>query len=472
MLPVIAIVGRPNVGKSTLFNVLTRSRDALVADQPGLTRDRKFGRGHLDEQSFLVIDTGGLGEDDDAIVNHITQQATLAIQEADAVLFVVDARQGLTAADEAIAQRLRQSNKPVYLIVNKTEYLNNATVSAEFYSLGFSPLIAISATHRHGVHDMLEQVLSEMSKDILWREVPEAFAEEHEDTIRIAIVGRPNVGKSTLVNRLLGYERVIAYDKPGTTRDSIFIPLERDGQHYTLIDTAGVRRRAKVHEVAEKFSIIKTLQAIEDTHVVIMLMDAHEGMTDQDAGLLGEILNAGRALVIAVNKWDGLTAYDREQVRYNLERKLHFIDFAKIHFISALHGSGVGLLLDSVKRAWRSASEQIGTSRLNQVLEDAISSHPPPLVRGRRIKPRFIHQGGICPPTFVLHGNQVTSMPDSYKRYLTNIFRQVFKLEGTPVRLEVRQGENPYAGRKNTLTPRQEYSRKRMMKHVKKNSKK
>ncbi len=472
MLPVIAIVGRPNVGKSTLFNVLTRSRDALVIDEPGMTRDRKFGRGHLGEQSFLVIDTGGLGEDEDAIVNHITQQATIAVQEADAVLFVVDARQGLTAADEAIAQRLRQSNKPVYLIVNKTEYLQSATVSAEFYSLGFSPLMPISATHRHGVSDMLEQVLGDIPEEALWRDVPEAFAEESEDSIRIAIVGRPNVGKSTLVNRLLGYERVIAYDKPGTTRDSIFVPLERDGQHYTLIDTAGVRRRSKVHEVAEKFSIVKTLQAIEDTNVVIMLMDAREGMTDQDAGLLGEILTAGRALVIAINKWDGLSAYDREQVRYNLERKLHFIDYAKVHFISALHGSGVGLLFDSVKQAWRSASEQIGTSRLNQVLEDAIASHPPPLVRGRRIKPRFIHQGGTCPPTFVLHGNQVTSMPDSYKRYLTNIFRQVFKLEGTPIRLDVRQGENPYAGRKNTLTPRQEYSRKRLMKHVKKNKKK
>jgi GTP-binding protein len=470
MLPVIAIVGRPNVGKSTLFNVLTRSRDALVADQPGLTRDRKFGRGQVNEQAFLVIDTGGLDEDKNAIVTHIGQQVDIALQEADAVLFLVDGRHGLTAADETIAQRLRQSNKPVYLVLNKTEYLNKPTISAEFYGLGFNPLFSISATHRHGVNDLLTTVLKAISPEQLAMR-PELVAFHEETGIRIAIIGRPNVGKSTLVNRLLGYERVIAYDQPGTTRDSIAVPLERDGQRYTLIDTAGVRRRSKVHEVIEKFSVIKSLQSIDNADVVIMLMDAREGMTDQDASLLGEIIEHGRALVIAVNKWDGLTPYDRDQVRHSLERKLHFIDFAKIHFISALHGSGVGLLFDSIQQAWRAASQHIATSQLNQVLETLLISHPPPLVRGRRIKPRFMHQAGTCPPTFVLHGNQVNAMPDAYKRYLINSLRQAFKLEGTPLRLELKQGENPFAGRKNTLTPRQERQRKRLIKHVKKNKK-
>jgi GTPase len=469
MLPVIALVGRPNVGKSTLFNVLTRSRDALVADQPGLTRDRKFGRGRWDEQSYFVIDTGGLAETKEVIITHISQQVDIAISESDAILFIVDARQGLTAADELIAQRLRSTNKPVYLAINKTEYLNNATASAEFYELGFASVFAISATHRHGVHDLIETILKDLPDDDLEdRPLPAAaMFDEDTDSIHLAIVGRPNVGKSTLVNRLLGYERVITYDQPGTTRDSIYVPLTRDGQNYTLIDTAGVRRRAKVHETIEKFSIVKTLQAIADADVVVLLIDAQEGITDQDANLLGEIIEAGCGLVIAVNKWDGLTPYQREQVRHGLSRKLHFIDFAKIHFISALHGSGVGLLFESVNRAWRSASEQIATSRLNQLLEQAVAAHPPPLVRGRRIKPRFMHQSGTFPPTFVIHGNQVNAMPDAYQRYLLNVIRDTFKLEGTPLRLEVKQGENPFAGRRNTLTPRQIRRRQRLMKHVK-----
>ncbi len=459
MLPTITIVGRPNVGKSTLFNALTKTRDALVADQPGLTRDRKLGLGRVGDSNYWVIDTGGLAEKDDAIVEHITQQALLAIQEANCVLFIVDGRAGLTAADENIAQSLRQFNTQIYLVINKTEGMQRELVSAEFYRLGLGEIYTISAAHRQGIDMLMEEVLSSFPPQEI---VPP------DAGIKIAIIGRPNVGKSTLVNRMLGYERVISFDQPGTTRDSIFIPFERDGQSYTLIDTAGVRRRAKVSETIEKFSVIKALQAIEAANVVIILLDAREGMTDQDANLLGNVLDAGRALVIAVNKWDGLEQKRREQVRYHLTRKLHFIDFAKVHYISALHGSGVGHLFDSVKAACYAANRQINTARLNQVLQDAIATHAPPLIRGRRVKLRYVHQGGHNPPRFVIHGNQVNALPGAYKRYLINTFREVFTLEGTPIQLEFKQGENPYEGRKNILTPRQRKKRQRLMQHVKK----
>ncbi len=462
LLPTIAIVGRPNVGKSTLFNALTKTREALVADQPGLTRDRKFGRGRVGERDYWLIDTGGLGEKSDAILERITQQALLAVQEADCVLFLVDGRADLTAADENLAQSLRQLNTPIHLVINKTENLPKELVSAEFHRLGFGEIHTIAAAHRQGIETLMTTVLA-------------AFPESQtspDDTpntgIKVAIIGRPNVGKSTLVNRLLGYERVITFDQPGTTRDSIFIPFEREGQLYTLIDTAGVRRRAKVSETIEKFSVIKALQAIEAANVVIMLLDGREGMTDQDANLLGIVLDSGRALVIAVNKWDGLEPKHREQVRYHLDRKLHFIDFVKIHFISALHGSGVGNLFGSVKAVWNAAQCQINTARLNQVLQDAIAAHAPPLVRGRRVKLRYAHQGGHNPPLFVIHGNQVNALPASYQRYLINSFREAFALEGTPIRLEFKQGENPYQGRKNVLTPRQRQKRQRLIQHVKK----
>jgi GTP-binding protein len=462
MLPTITIVGRPNVGKSTLFNALTQTRDALVADQPGLTRDRKIGRGRVGERDYWLVDTGGLGEEGDIILEHITQQAFLAVQEADCVLFIVDGRADLSAADENLAQTLRQFNTPIHLVINKTEGLQQELVSAEFHQLGFGEIHTISAAHRRGIETLMKKVLSAFPPQ-------ETQADESPDSgIKMAIIGRPNVGKSTLVNRMLGYERVITSNQPGTTRDSIFVPFEREGQLYTLIDTAGVRRRSKVYETIEKFSVIKALQAIEAAHVVIMLLDAREGMTDQDANLLGNVLDSGRALVIAVNKWDGLEQSQREQVRYNLSRKLHFIDFAKIHYISALHGSGVGNLFGSVKAAWYAAHRQINTARLNKILQDAVTAHPPPLVHGRRVKLRYVHQGGHNPPLFLIHGNQVNALPSAYKRYLINTFREAFALEGTPIRLEFKQGENPYEGRKNTLTPRQRKKRQRLMQHVKK----
>jgi GTP-binding protein len=460
MLPTITIVGRPNVGKSTLFNALTKTRDALVANQPGLTRDRKIGKGRVGGRDYWLIDTGGLGEKGDIILERITEQALLAIKEAQCVLFVVDGRAGLTLVDENIAQSLRQFNIPIYLVINKSEAIQSEIISAEFHSLGFEEIFTISAAHQRGITTLMENILSSFPE-------VEIAPEPEQVGIKVAIIGRPNVGKSTLVNRMLGYERVIAFDKPGTTRDSIFIPFERDGKLYTLIDTAGVRRRGKVYETVEKFSVIKALQAIEAANIVIMILDAHEGITDQDTNLLGNIIDSGRALIIAVNKWDGLAVSNREEIRRNLSRKLHFIDFAKIHFISALHGSGVGKLFDSIQSAWQSANRQINTARLNQVLQEAVSSHEPPLVRGRRVKLRYINQGGSNPPRFLIHGNQVKALSNSYKRYLINYLRQAFKLEGTPIQLEFRQGDNPYKGRKNILTPRQEKKRKRLMQHVK-----
>lgn len=390
MLPTIAIVGRPNVGKSTLFNALTKTRNALVADQPGLTRDRKFGRGIVGGNCWL-IDTGGLGEKPDAMLELITQQAWIAIKEADSILFLVDGRSGVTAADESLANELRKLETPVHLVVNKAEGVQKELISAEFYSLGLEKLHVISAAHQRGITDLMLKVLEEFPPT-------EDYLPKDDKSLKIAVLGRPNVGKSTLVNRLLGYQRVITFDEPGTTRDSIFIPLEKDGKDYTLIDTAGVRRRSKILETIEKFSVIKALQAINASNVVIMLIDAKEGMTVQDANLLGYVLDSGRGLIIAVNKWDGLKHDYREQVKTNLDRKLHFIDFAKIHFISALHGTGVDKLLDTANIIWQSANRKIHTPRLNNALQEAIKAHSPPLVRGRRIKLRYINQAGNNPP--------------------------------------------------------------------------
>ncbi len=468
-LPIVAIVGRPNVGKSTLFNALTRARDALVADQPGLTRDRRYGVGKLGPCRYTLIDTGGLDDNpEDAIVGLIARQAWVAVQEADRVLFLVDGRAGLTPADLSIAQRLREFDTPVHLAINKTEGFDPDMISADFHALGFSEVHTIASAHRRGLNSMMDAVLESFVVKTPEEEVSETEVPERERRIKVAVIGRPNVGKSTLINRILGEERQLTYDMPGTTRDSIYIPFERDGQLYTLIDTAGVRRRGKVFETIEKFSVIKALQAIEDANVVVMLFDAQEGVTDQDAGLLGYALDAGRALVLAVNKWDGLDAAQRDQVRHTLERKLHFIDFAPPHFISALHGTGVGNLFPMIQRAWESAVAHFSTSRLNLLLSDAVEKHPPPLVHGRRIKLRYIHQGGQNPPLFVIHGNQVESLPDSYKRYLVNLFREVLQLEGTPVQFTFKQSENPFKDKRNMLTPRQQYQRKRLMKHVKK----
>ncbi len=464
VLPVIAIVGRPNVGKSTLFNALTKGRDALVADQPGLTRDRRFGRGRVGPKPYILVDTGGLTDDqDDPIGNLISAQALRAVAQSDAVLFLVDGREGLTALDQHIAQRLREFSLPLHLVVNKAEGFEPGLISADFQSLGLADIQVISAAHRRGLHSLMEHALAPFPES----DLENLAADEAGQRIRVAVIGRPNVGKSTLVNRLLGEERQLTYDQPGTTRDSIAIPFEREGQAYLLIDTAGLRRRARVRETLEKFSAIKALEALEAAHVVIMLFDAREGVTDQDANLLGLALESGRALVLAVNKWDGLSENQRQQARVSVERKLHFLDFAKPRFISALHGSGVGNLFQAIQATWQSAFCQISTPRLNKILGEAVAAHAPPLVHGRRIKLRYAHQGGQNPPRFVIHGNQTDQLPDAYRRYLVNFFRQALALQGTPLRLEFRQTENPYRERKNTLTPRQIRKRKRLIRHVK-----
>ncbi len=458
MKPVIALVGRPNVGKSTLFNRLTRSRDALVADQPGLTRDRKFGEGRVGDRPYIVVDTGGLSGEARGLDGLMASQAWQAVQDADIVLFLVDARAGLTPEDQNIADRLRSLGKPVHLVVNKTDGLHEEVVTAEFHALGLGEPHPIAAAHGRGVRALMETVLAELPEEVAEDEA------EQQAGIRIAIVGRPNVGKSTLVNRILGEERVVAYDLPGTTRDSIYLPFERDGQTYTLIDTAGIRRRSRVSEAVEKFSIIKAMQAIEDANVVIMLLDGTEGITEQDATLFGFILDSGRALVVAVNKWDGLEAEQKDKIRRELDRKLPYLQFAKIHFISALHGSGVGNLFGSVLKAYESAMRDLSTHRLTEILEGLVQAHAPPLVKGRRIKLRYAHQGGRNPPLIVIHGTQTEAVPDVYRRYLSNGFQKALKLVGTPLRIEFKSGKNPFAGRKNVLTRRQLEKRKRLRK--------
>ncbi|VAX14130.1 GTP-binding protein EngA [hydrothermal vent metagenome] len=459
MKPVIALVGRPNVGKSTLFNRLTKTRDALVADQPGLTRDRKFGEGRVGKQPYIVVDTGGLTGETDGIEELMEEQSWLAVEQADSVLFLVDARNGLTPEDQHLAKRLRKTGKHIMLVVNKIDGLEADLVTAEFYHLGLGTPQAITASHGRGVPALMQAVFEDMPLE----DVDEAL-DVASKGIKIAIIGRPNVGKSTLVNRMLGEERVVAYDLPGTTRDSIYLPFERDGQEYTLIDTAGVRRRSRVSEVVEKFSVIKALKAIEDANVVIMLLDASEGITDQDASLLGFVLDAGRALVLAINKWDGLSIDQKDKVRRELDYRLPFLGFAKTHFISALHGSGVGDLYASVNRAYASACKDFSTPELTRLLEELVVAHQPPLVKGRRIKLRYAHQGGINPPIIVIHGNQTASVPDAYRRYLINAFLKHLKLEGTPMRLEFKSGKNPFAGKKNKLTPRQIEKRRRLRK--------
>ncbi len=443
MKPVIALVGRPNVGKSTLFNRLTKTRDALVADMPGVTRDRQYGDGIVGDRPYIVIDTGGLSGEDEGVDSLMQSQVYLAMQEASIILFLVDGRGGLTGHDQTIAQHLRSLGKEIIVLVNKAEGMNEDVVEADFYSLGLGQPYAVSASHGDGIAPLMEELLSEIPMP--------AEDESEEDSyeksgIKLAIVGRPNVGKSTLINRLMGEERVVAFDLPGTTRDSIFIPFERDGQRYTFIDTAGVRRRSRVKETIEKFSIIKALQAIESAHVVILMLDAHEGITDQDLHLLSYVLDTGRALIIAINKWDGMTKDAREFVKEQLERRLPFLDYAKYHYISALHGSGVGLLYDSVDKAYDSAMKRHQSAKLTALLTDAVKMHQPPLARGRRIKLSYAHQGGQNPPVIVIHGNQTEHIPESYKRYLMNSFRKWLKLEATPIRLQFKNSSNPYRG--------------------------
>ena len=438
MLPVIALVGRPNVGKSTLFNYLTRTRDALVADYPGLTRDRQYGLVRRGDLKSLVVDTGGVTATSEGIDGVAIEQVERALEEADVVLFMVDTRHGMHPIDEEIALNLRKLDKQVVLVANKVDGLDANSYIAEFNKMGFEKPWPIAATHGRGVVELLKHVFTILP-------TVDSFSEALPgDGIRVAVIGRPNVGKSTLINRILGEERVVVFDEPGTTRDSVFIPFERSGKKYTLIDTAGVRRRSKVSEVVEKFSIVKTLRAIEDTHVVIYLIDASEGVTDQDASLLGMVLETGRALVIGFNKWDGLSEDQRDKVKRQIDVKLSFLEYAEQYFISALHGSGVGKLFDSIGALYRSAMVEMSTPRLTEILGYALKAHQPPLVGGRRIKLKFAHQGGQNPPVVVIHGNQTKSVPGSYKRYLMNTFRQKLDLVGTPIRIEFKSPDNPH----------------------------
>ncbi len=450
MKPIITLVGRPNVGKSTLFNRLTRSRDALVADYSGLTRDRLYGKVKQQDCDFIVIDTGGLTQSQDGMADLMRQQADLAIEEADLVFFLVDGQAGLMPDDYTIAQHLRSLGKPTFLIINKTEGEQKELIAAEFYALGLGEPHVISATQGRGINTLLSALQQKLPAVKAVEDEEEVDDAVSDKGIRLAVLGRPNVGKSTLINRMLGEERVVAFDQPGTTRDSIHIPFEKEGTEYTLIDTAGVRRRSKVSGMLEKFSIVKTLQALEDANVVLLVLDAHEGIVEQDLHLAGLIIQSGRAVVIAVNKWDGLEKSEREWVASNVERRLPFLNFAKVHFISALHGSGVGLLFNSVKQAYESAMARIPTPRLTRILEDAVADHQPPLIKGRRIKFRYAHMGGKNPPRIIIHGNQTDATPNSYKRYLENTFRDILKLHGTPIVIEFKKGKNPYEGRKKT----------------------
>ncbi len=464
MIPVIALVGRPNVGKSTLFNRLTHSRDALVANLPGLTRDRRYGEALLQGQRTILIDTGGIDGERSGVDAAAEAQSRQAIKEADLVLFLVDCHAGLTAADEAVGAELRRLGKKTLLVANKIDGANPDLILSEFHAMGLGDPQPIAAAHGRGLQSLIEAVLERLPPQPEEPETPPA-----ETGVKIAVLGRPNVGKSTLVNRRLGEERVVVFDQPGTTRDSIYIPYERHGRRYTLIDTAGIRRRKNIDEAVEKFSIVKALQAIEDAHVVLLLVDARENLVDQDLHLLGTALEAGRAVVIVVNKWDGLDPEQRARIRSELERRLAFIDFARIHFISALHGTGVGELYKSIDEAYRAATRKLQTHKLTLLLQAAVVQHPPPVGgSGRRPKLRYAHAGGQNPPLIVIHGNQVDSIPESYRRYLERFFRARLHLSGTPIKVEFRGGENPYAERKNTLTERQLRKRRRLLEHVKK----
>jgi GTP-binding protein len=459
MLPAVALVGRPNVGKSTLFNCLTDSRDALVADVPGVTRDRRYGFARAEGRGFVVIDTGGLSETGAEAVNAlVAEQVDIALEEASVIVLVTDHREGLTGDDERIAERLRRSGKPVLVAVNKAEGIAPDLAEAEFHALGIGPPVAVAAKHRYGVGRLataLARLLTPSEEEL----------EGAEGAPKLAVLGRPNVGKSTLINRLTGANRLVTSPLPGTTRDSVLVPCEREGASFVLIDTAGIRRRARVHEAVEKYSIVQSLRALSDAGVAIVLLDAREGVTEQDLHLIGLVVGQGRALVIGVNKWDGLGARQRRQIERQVERKLDFVAYAAVHYVSAMHGSGISELVRSALEAHAAAGASLPTPRLNEVLEEATGAHPPPVVRGRQIRLRYAHQGGRYPPVIVVHGSQAESLPAHYVRYLERSFREAFKLRGTPIRVELKSGDNPFAGRRNELTRRQKRRRKRLLAH-------
>jgi GTP-binding protein len=465
MKPTIALVGRPNVGKSTLFNKLTKTQDALVADLPGLTRDRQYGDGKVGGWPYLLVDTGGLSGAPDTLDAAMADQTLSAVCEADVVVFLVDGRSGLVAIDEDIANILRRQAKHVVLCVNKIDGIGEDKAQLEFHQLGFESMVPIAASHNRGIHQLVDELADyfkipederiEPSRKRRYKRGKNAdgtpmadarpeFGPRENEEVKITFVGRPNVGKSTLINRLIGEDRVIAYDQPGTTRDSVSIPFEQGGKEYTLIDTAGVRRRGKVSEKVEIFSIIKTLQAVDNSNVCVMLLDGSDSITDQDLSLLSYIIDKGRALVVAVNKWDSLDSKQRDEVREDLERKVEFLKFTRIHFISALHGSGVGDLFKSINKAYDSAFTNLSTPQLTRMLEVVVAQHQPPMVNGRRIKLRYAHQGGQNPPIIVIHGKQALKVPKSYQRYLMNHFTKALRLFGTPLRIEFRQDDNPF----------------------------
>ena len=463
MLPAVALVGRPNVGKSTLFNQLTESRDALVADYPGLTRDRRYGFGNFEGQPFIVIDTGGLGDSTGELESLAAEQAQVAMEEADSVIFVVNHREGLTAADQDIADQLRSSNKLVTIAVNKSEGLASELAEAEFYALGLGSPIGIAALHGRRLADLMREVLVpfEVNKESIG---PDSDS-KGSDKPHLAVIGRPNVGKSTFINRLLGTDRMVTSSQPGTTRDSVLVPCERGGREFVLVDTAGIRRRAKVNDSIEKFSIVQSLKAIENSGVAMFLIDAREGVTEQDLSLIGLIIERGCALTIGINKWDGVATSHRRQVEAEVDRKLEFADFARVNYISALHGSGIDKVINSALTTYEAAGKEFPTPWLNKILERALIVHPPPLVGGRRIRLRYAHQGGRHPPILVIHGNRTERLPAHYRRYLVNTFRKKLHLEGVPLRLELKSGDNPYSGRRNKLTRRQSKHRRRVIRH-------
>ncbi len=480
MLPVIALVGRPNVGKSTLFNRFTRTRDALVADLPGLTRDRQYGHAVLHEQPFIIIDTGGITGGEVGVDGLMAEQSMQAVREADITLFIVNAREGLTTTDEEIAQQLRVENKKIHLVVNKVDGLDQNTVLSDFFSLGFESVSAIAASHGRGVNKLIDDVIFpalnirlDQEKDAPDETEAEVSEDGKEVGPKLAIIGRPNVGKSTLVNRMLGEDRVVVYDMPGTTRDSIYIEMERRDKKYTLIDTAGVRKRGKVKETVEKFSVLKTLQAINDANVVIMIFDAREGITEQDLNLLGFAIDAGRSLVLGVNKWDNMSEDKRNDVKEAIARRLYFADFARLKFISALHGTNVGHLWEAVDEAYASARVKMTASRLTRILETIVAKHQPPAKGRFKSKLRYAHPGGHNPPRIVIHGNQTKSLPQSYLRYLEKSFREALKIVGTPIKFEMNESKNPFEGRKKKVTAElQEKSRRNRARYKKYNKKK